>query len=79
MCAIEKAYEIFGALMTEEKLYLNPSIKFKTLCSKLGVDPAEMDRKLFNELGYKGEELMEAYREGTRRALQEKYGLVFVF
>ena len=65
--------------MTEEKLYLNPSIKFKTLCSKLGVDSAEMDRKLFNELGYKGEELMEAYREGTRRALQEKYGLVFFF
>ena len=79
MCAIEKAYEIFGALMTEEKLYLNPSIKFKTLCSKLGVDPAEMDRKLFSELGYKGEELMEAYREGTRRALLEKYGLVFFF
>lgn len=79
MCAIEKAYEIFGALMTEEKLYLNPSIKFKELCRKLGVEPDEMDRKLFNELGYKGEELMEAYREGTRQALQEKYGLDFFF
>ena len=69
-----QAYETFCRLMAEERLYIDPSISYASVCRALGADPDELDRELEEELGYSGEALIAHFREQFRARLMENYG-----
>ena len=70
------AYETFCHLMTEENLYIDPTLTYATVCRWLGVNPSELDRELGNELGFSGEVLMHHLRTQQAVRLREQYGIV---
>lgn len=57
-------YELFGRLMTEDKIYEDPSMDFKKACALAGIRPCVLDRLLKKELGVNGNELLDNYRKG---------------
>ena len=70
------AYETFCHLMTEENLYIDPTLTYATVCRWLGVNPSELDRELGNELGFSGEALMHHLRTQQAVRLRDQYGIV---
>lgn len=76
MKQITSAYETFCRLMTEENLYIDPSLTYATVCRWLGVSPSELDRVLGNELGFSGEALIHHFRTQQAVRLREQYGIV---
>ena len=70
---INVAYEIFGRMMTEDKLYLSRRITFRRICRWLGVPRRNLDLMIRQELGMGGQELMRRYRGDDERSLREKY------
>lgn len=79
MCAMEKAYAVFGRLMCEDKVYLDRALTFPRICEWLDVKPEALDEVLLSELGYDGAGLLAAYREQEASYLSEKYGLNVFF
>lgn len=73
---ITSAYETFCRLMTEENLYIDPSLTYATVCRWLGVSPSELDRVLGNELGFSGEALIHHFRTQQAVRLRDQYGIV---
>ena len=69
-------YETFCQLMTEESLYVDPSLTFATVCRWLGVSPSELDLELGKELGFSGEALIHHLRTQQAMRLREQYGIV---
>lgn len=76
MKQITSAYETFCRLMTEENLYIDPSLTYATVCRWLGVSPSELNRVLGNELGFSGEALIHHFRTQQAVRLREQYGIV---
>ena len=72
---INVAYEIFGRMMTEDKLYLSRRITFRRICRWLGVPRRNLDLMIRQELGMGGQELMRRYRGDDERSLREKYAI----
>ena len=72
---IDVAYEIFGRMMTEDKLYLSRRITFRRICRWLGVPRRNLDLRIRQELGMGGQELMRRYRGNDERSLREKYAI----
>ena len=58
-----KIYEDFSVMLTEDKIYEDPTISYADICRELGVNPADLDAVLIAELGYTGECLMAEYRK----------------
>lgn len=69
-------YETFCRLMTEENLYIDPTLTFATVCRWLGASPAALDHRLEQELGYSGEALIAELRSRQAFRLREQYGIV---
>ena len=67
---INVAYEIFGRMMTEDKLYLSRRITFRRICRWLGVPRRNLDLRIRQELGMGGQELMRRYRGNDERSLR---------
>ena len=65
---INVAYEIFGRMMTEDKLYLSRRITFRRICRWLGVPRRNLDLRI-------RQELMRRYRGNDERSLREKYAI----
>lgn len=68
-------YAAFGDLLVQERIYIDPSIDFRTVCAWLSVRPAALDRLLVRELGYSGDGLFAEYRRRYREGLEEKFGI----
>ncbi len=69
MTNIDKHYERFCSLLQEAHIYVNPLVTFRTIAEMLGVRPSALNRKLLDELGMTGPELIALYRERHRRLL----------
>lgn len=76
MKRMEKDCAILYDLLESEKLFLSESINFEKLCSLLKVDRVEMDRYLFDELGFTGEQIVMSYKMDFKGRLKERYGIV---
>lgn len=63
MTITEKIYSDFFQLMEDDKVYLDPSCDFDTICEGLGVSPDEFNEFLMEELGFTGEEIIARYRK----------------
>ena len=59
---LTEKYELFGRLMTEDKVYQDPSLGYRALCRMIGIKPRMLDRLLMKELGVKGKDLFGIYR-----------------
>ena len=70
-----KDYDRFIALMTDEKLYINPSISFHIACLLLGADEKSLGDLVFSETGFTGDELIDNYRQSYRKFLFENFGI----
>jgi len=70
-----EAYESFCRLMVEERLYLNPTLTYETVCRWLGVGEKELDAQLSRELGYTGPALIQHFRKQTNYRLCDTYGI----
>lgn len=55
----------FLHLMEDEKIYLDCSVSFAGICSRLGVEEEEMDGFLYGSFGVSGEDVMAVYRRGV--------------
>ncbi|MBQ0144768.1 MAG: hypothetical protein KBS78_06305 [Bacteroidales bacterium] len=60
---MQTAYPAFEKAMDEECVYRNPDLTFSEICLAIGADEGQLDSLLKCELGYSGEELLEAYRK----------------
>lgn len=69
------SYDLFCRLLTEERLYIDPSFSFSAACRWIGADPAELDLLLEKELGYSGEALIGHFRAQLAARLRDVYGL----
>lgn len=68
-------YRLFSVLLLEEKVYMNPSIRFKDICGWLGADAVSLGDTVSKELGMSGDLLLEKYRKADMLRIREKYGL----
>lgn len=64
---------IFGKLIMDEHVYLDPSLNFREVCRMIGADPGEMDGYLREEVGLSGDELFLDLRKSYRKYLENKY------
>ena len=58
----DDAYAAFERLMNEKEIFRNETLSFEDICAEAGADPEELEKRLIAELGYRGEELVSAYR-----------------
>lgn len=79
MRTFEDSYELFGRLVADENIFLDPAFSFERTCRMVGVGRAEMDEVLQRELGLGGDELFGALRAGFRDRLRIKYALKCFF
>lgn len=68
-------FELFAALLEDEKIYLDPSVTFERICGWLETSPAEMDSYLMDTIGYSGDDILKTYRGGMALYFMEKYGI----
>lgn len=57
----DRDYAAFERAMDEEEIfsYLGD---FREICSVIGADPLSLDRRLYEELGWRGQALVDCYR-----------------
>ena len=58
----EKDYASFAKLMNEEKVYLDRTLTFEGICSRIGAEPEALESLIREELGYSGQESLDLYR-----------------
>lgn len=71
----EAHYEIFGRMLLEDKVYLDPSVTFDMICRWIGADRHLLDALVRRELGISGQALMRLYRAREPQRLVAKYAL----
>lgn len=59
----ENDYAAFEKAMDENGIYRVVS-DFLEICSQIGADPVLLDSMLYRELGFRGQDLVDRYREG---------------
>ena len=72
-------YSLFGKLLDEDFLFVDPSVDFRWICRALGAPRRKLDKYIYSELGMGGDEVISAYRSQWERRLQSKYGISFRF
>jgi len=58
-------YTNFEIIMDSGKIYLDPSVDFRTICRKIGASPLHLNSILKKELGVSGKEILSKYRRGV--------------
>ena len=46
----------------EKEVWKDRSLDFEGICRSLGADPASLDREIFDELGFRGQQVLDLYR-----------------
>lgn len=57
----ENDYSAFEKAMDEQRLYRQIP-DFTGICLRIGADPAALDAVIYDELGYRGQDLVDYYR-----------------
>lgn len=69
-------FELFAALLENEKVYMDSGLTFEKICSWIGVNRNDLDTFLEDEFGYGGDDILKVYRGGTALYFMEKYGIL---
>ena len=67
MYTFETALSRFAALLDSEGARLDPALRFRHICRRLGLPRRSFDRRLFRELGFRGEEILAIYRQSAHK------------
>lgn len=62
MKTVYNIYEEFAKCLLEDRIFEDPRVGYKELCSFLGVKEEELDEFLFQEIGESGERILEEFR-----------------
>ena len=65
MFTFDKPFAEFAQMMDNEKIWLDPSVSFASICRRLGVSRHRFDRFLQKDLGFRGEEILAVYRRSA--------------
>jgi hypothetical protein len=57
-----KYFAAFGRAMDEKEVWKDRSLDFEGICRSIGADPASLDREVFDELGFRGQQVLDLYR-----------------
>lgn len=71
----QENYSLFSRLLLDEKIYLDPSVRFSDICRWIGADETALGTIVAIELGMSGDGLIEKYREGEVSRLNSKYDI----
>lgn len=66
MKTLEESYASFAQALEEKGLMREEHLGFKEICTRLETDPAALDRMIYDELGYSGEEILGLWRTMMR-------------
>ena len=58
---MEKEYAAFERAMDEDRIYREVS-DYSEICLRIGVGPVELNVKIYEELGYFGQDIVDFYR-----------------
>lgn len=65
MKTCENNYAAFERLMNREKVYLEPDLTFEGICARIGTQKDALESVLLEELGMRGDAILDKYRETT--------------
>ncbi len=57
----ESDYAAFERAMDEERIFSTVS-DFSGICARIGADPVLLDKMIYDELGWRGQDLVDFYR-----------------
>ena len=61
----ENSYAAFERLMNGEKVFLDPDLTFERICERIGTQKDALESVLLEELGMRGDAILDKYRETT--------------
>ena len=61
----EENYAAFERLMNREKVYLEAGLTFEEICGRIGTRKDALESVLLEELGMRGDAILDKYRETT--------------
>lgn len=79
MRTLQENYALLGHLILDEKVYLDPTVSFTSICRAMGAPARELDALLEAELGMDGESVLRQLRAQEPAYLARKYGLKCFF
>ena len=62
MITLLASYRVFWDLLDRERVYLDPSLDFPTICAFIGIPPENLDNLLFQETGLHGQDILTHFR-----------------
>ena len=62
MITILAAYAVFWDLLDRERIYLDKSLDFSTVCDFIGIDRGRLDNLLLEETGMCGQDILAHFR-----------------
>lgn len=65
MKTIDESYAAFGRLMNEEEIFRDESLTFEDICARIGTQKDALESVLLEELGMRGDAILDKYRETT--------------
>lgn len=65
----------FMALLEIEKVYMDPSVDFATICRWLKADKEKLNSEVMAVFGKDGDEMIDVYRRTQATILSIKYGI----
>ena len=65
MKTIDDSYAAFGRLMNEEEIFRDGSLTFEDICARIGTQKDALESVLLEELGMRGDAILDKYRETT--------------
>ena len=62
MITLLASYSVFWELLDRERIYLDESLDFTTVCKYMGVPSEGLDNLLFQETGFHGQDILTRFR-----------------
>ena len=59
----KEEFELFGKLLEEQEVYLDPACTFGTICDRMGVPEDKFGEYVFANVGLTGDQVLEVYRK----------------
>ena len=59
----KEEFELFGKLLEEQEVYLDPACTFSTICDRMGVQEDKFGEYVFANVGLTGDQVLEVYRK----------------
>ncbi|MBO7117183.1 MAG: hypothetical protein J6V81_00740 [Bacteroidales bacterium] len=62
MITLLTAYAVFWELLDRDRIYLDQSLDFSTVCEYMGIASERLDRLIYEETGFHGQEVLTRFR-----------------